>query len=134
MQAVADTGLLKALLDRNDPCHKWAVGVFPQHAPWATCEAVLTEAAHLRGAPQKVMLVVARGDLHVRFAGESETGRLLELLGKYQDRKMDLADAGLVCMTELDHTAVIFTLDRGDFTVYRQHGDQTVPCVFPAEV
>jgi predicted nucleic acid-binding protein len=43
MQAVADTGLLKALLDRNDPYHKWTVEVFPQHAPWATCEAVLTE-------------------------------------------------------------------------------------------
>ena len=55
MQAIADTGLLKALLDRNDPYHPWAREVFPQHAPWMTCEAVLTETAHLSGAPQKVM-------------------------------------------------------------------------------
>ncbi len=133
MQAVADTGLLKAFLDRNDPYHKWAVTVFPEHAPWATCEAVLAEAAHLSGAPQKVMELVARGDLRVRFAAEPEAERLLELLGKYQDRNMDLADACLVRMTELESAAVVFTLDRGDFTVYRKHGSQLVPCVFPAE-
>lgn len=49
MQAVADTGLLKALLDRNDPYHNWATEIFPKHAPWTTCEAVLTETAHLTG-------------------------------------------------------------------------------------
>ena len=95
---------------------------------------MLAEAAHLSGAPQKVMALVARGDLQVRFAAEPEAERLVELLGKYQDRKMDLADACLVRMTELEHTAVVFTLDRGDFTVYRKHGNQPVPCVFPAEI
>jgi predicted nucleic acid-binding protein len=58
MQAVADTGLIKALLDRNDPHHAWAAEVFPKHAPWLTCEAVLAEAAHLTGAPQLVMRLV----------------------------------------------------------------------------
>jgi predicted nucleic acid-binding protein len=134
MQAVADTGLLKALLDRNDTYHPWAVEVFPKNARWTTCEAVLTEAAHLSGAPQKVMQLVARGDLQVRFAAASEAERLLELLGKYQDRGIDLADACLVRMTELDRAAVVFTLDRRDFTVYRKHGNQPVSCVFPAEV
>jgi hypothetical protein len=47
---------------------------------------------------------------------------------------MDLADACLVRMTELDRAAVVFTLDRVDFTVYRKHGSQPVPCVFPAEI
>ena len=81
MQAIADTGLLKALLDRNDPYHPWAREVFPQHAPWMTCEAVLTETAHLSGAPQKVMQLVAVGVLRVRFAAEREAARLSELLG-----------------------------------------------------
>ena len=43
MQPIADTGLLKALLDRNDPFHGWAAQVFPQHVPWTTCEPVLTD-------------------------------------------------------------------------------------------
>jgi predicted nucleic acid-binding protein len=134
MRAVADTGLLKALLDRNDPYHPWAMGVFPQHAPWVTCEAVLTETAHLSRAPQKVMQLVARGDLQVRFSAESEAERLSELLAKYHDYGMDLADACLVRMAELEGAAVIFTLDRKDFNIYRKTGDQPVPCVFPPEV
>lgn len=134
MQAVADTGLLKALLDRNDPYHSWAAEVFAKHVPWATCEAVLTETAHWSGAPQKVIALVARGDLQVRFVAQAQAERLLELLGKYQDRRMDLADACLVRMTELDRSAVVFTLDRNDFTVYRKHGAQPVPCMFPETV
>ena len=134
MQPVADTGLLKALLDRNDPYHRWAAAVFPQHAPWATCEAVLTEAAHLSGVPQKIMQLIVRGDLQVRFVAEAQAGRLLELLQKYQDRRMDLADACLVRMTELERDAVVFTIDRGDFTVYRRNGNESVSCIFPAEI
>jgi uncharacterized protein len=57
--------------------------------------------------------------------------RLAELLGKYQDHGMDLADACLVRMTELESDAVVFTIDRGDFTVYRRNGKESVPCVFP---
>ena len=57
----------------------------------------------------------------------------MALLGKYQDLGMDLADACLVRIAELDPTAVIFTLDREDFTVYRKHGNKPVPCVFPAQ-
>jgi hypothetical protein len=40
----------------------------------------------------------------------------------------------LLRMTELERSAVVFTLDREDFTVYRKHGNQPVPCVFPAEI
>jgi predicted nucleic acid-binding protein len=85
----------------------------------------------LTRAPQKVMQLVARGDLRVTFVAETEAERLSELLGKYQDYEMDLADACLVRMTELEEAGVIFTLDRADFTVYRKNGNQPVPCVFP---
>ncbi len=133
MQAVADTGLIKALLDRNDPYHAWAAEIFPKHAPWLTCEAVLAETAHLTGAPQLVMKLVVSGDLRVRFAAESEAERLVALLNKYRDREMDLADACLVRMTELDQDAMVFTIDRQDFQTYRKHGRQPVPCRFPPE-
>src|ERR1017187_1062121 len=134
MQPVADTGLLKALLDRNDPYHRWAAEVFPQHVPWTTCEPVLTEAAHLSGSPQKIMLLILRGDLEVRFVAETEAKRLLELLQKYQDQQMDFADACLVRMSELERDAVVFTIDRSDFRVYRRNGNEPVACVFPGEI
>ena len=132
MQAVADTGLIKAVLDRNDPVHGWAAAVFPQHAPWLTCEPVLTEASHLSGAPEKVMQLVARGDLQVKFDAAAEADRLIELLLKYKDRQMDLADACLVRIAELEREAVVFTVDREDFTIYRKNGRQPMPCVFPS--
>ena len=80
------------------------------------------------------MRLIAAGDLQVRFAAEPEAERLVELLGKYHDRKMDLADACLVRMSEMDPIAMIFTIDRGDFTVYRKQGNHPVPCVFPGEI
>ena len=134
MRAVADTGLLKALLDRNDPFHLWAKDIFPKHVPWITCEAVLTETVHLTGAPQKVMQLVARGDLQVKFSAESEAQRLAELLDKYRDNGMELADACLVRMAELENSAVVFTLDRKDFSIYRKHGNQPVSCIFPPAI
>ena len=45
MQKIADTGLLKALLDRSDEHHRWAYKQFAAHAPFHTCEAVLDELA-----------------------------------------------------------------------------------------
>jgi uncharacterized protein len=131
---IADTGLLKAFLDRNDPYYPWAREIFPQHVPWITCEAVLSETAHLSRAPQKVMELVARGDVQIGFMAEPEAAQLAELLGKYQDYGMDLADACLVRMTELERDAVVFTIDREDFTVYRRNGKEAVPCVFPPDV
>ena len=44
---------------------------------------------------------------------------------------MDLADACLVRMTELTRRCKIWTVDRADFSAYRRHGRQIVPCEFP---
>lgn len=48
--------------------------------------------------------------------------RVQELLGKYADRPMDLADATLVALAEQLREYRMFTLDRADFVVYRAHG------------
>src|SRR5438552_2186534 len=60
-----------------------------------------------------------------------ELPHLLELCIKYADREMDLADACLVRMTELTRRCKIWTVDRADFSAYRRHGRQIVPCEFP---
>jgi predicted nucleic acid-binding protein len=72
--------------------------------------------------------------LAVRCVAETEAKRLLELLQKYQDQQMDFADACLVRMSELERDAVVFTIDRSDFRVYRRNGNEPVPCVFPGEI
>jgi hypothetical protein len=45
--------------------------------------------------------------------------------------RLDLADACVVRMTELTPRCKVWTVDREDFTSYRRHGRQSVPCEFP---
>src|SRR5882757_603485 len=48
--ALVDAGFLVALLSRRDANHGWAAAQAPRlPPPWATCEAVLSEASHLLG-------------------------------------------------------------------------------------
>jgi len=42
-----------------------------------------------------------------------------ELMRKYRDVPMDLADAALVRVAEREKLRQVFTLDRRDFEVYR---------------
>jgi len=55
---------------------------------------------------------------------------VLELMRKYSDGPMSLADACLVRMTEAFADPVLLTTD-GDFRAYRGHSRHAVPCVIP---
>ena len=50
---------------------------------------------------------------------ERDASRMRELMEKYRDLPMDLADASLVRVAERDGLTKIFTLDRKHFSVYR---------------
>jgi len=133
MTEIADTGIIVALLTRNDPFHAWALDAFRSHTPFHTCDAVLAEAGSFFPDPVGLLRLVSRGDLvlDVDFVLARETPRILALTAKYADQPMDLADACLVRMTELHRRCRVWTIDRSDFTTYRRHGRQAVPCVFP---
>ncbi len=136
MKEIADTGLIVALLTRNDPFHGWALEAFRACSPFVTCDAVLTEAGSFFPDPVGVLRLVARGDLQIDpdFVLAVESRHVLELATKYSDRPMDLADACLVRMTELTQRCRVWTIDRADFTTYRRHGRHPVPCEFPPGV
>ena len=51
-----------------------------------------------------------------------DLARMRELMRKYQDLPMDLADAALVRVAERERIHRIFTLDRRDFSLYRPDG------------
>jgi len=132
MTAIADAGLLIAFLNRNDAAHAWAVQAMQAHAPFLVCEAVLTEAAAVTGKPAAILRLVLRGDLRPQFElTPQNVARLVELLDKYADQPMDLGDACVVRMSELEPAATVFTVDRDDFAVYRRARRQPVPCAFP---
>ena len=130
---LVDAGFVVALLSRRDSHHRWAVAQTPRHQPpWSTCEAALSEAFHLlgvRGAPA-LRALLRRGSLRVAFGLTEQMESVVNLMQKYADVPMSLADACLVRMTEALSDSVLLTTDV-DFRIYRRHSRQVVPCVLP---
>ena len=50
---------------------------------------------------------------------DADAPRIRELMHKYRDLPMDLADAAIVRVAERERLRTVFTLDRKDFSVYR---------------
>ena len=132
VKKIADSGLIIAALDRQDLHHGWAAGLLQREPPpWFVCEPVLAEISASLGTPEPVLEMLRVGDLEVGFVLGDNTAEVLALVKKYRDQKMDLADACVVRMSERFRDSVVYTVDRTDFLVYRRHGRQTIPCVFP---
>ena len=123
---LTDTGPLVALIDQNDSSHAkcvYAVKHLPKGQLVSTWPC-FTEAMYLlfrdvgyAGQLAIWKLYQARG-LVLYDLGTDETRRMAELMEKYQDTPMDLADASLIASAEQLGIKRIFTLDR-DFFVYR---------------
>jgi predicted nucleic acid-binding protein len=131
--ALADAGFLIALLSGRDRHHRWAAAQSPQTPPpWKTCESVLSETFHLLGARGRPGLaaLLRRGAVVPAFDLRDELDRVVNLMHKYADVPMSLADACLVRMTETLADPVILTTDA-DFRIYRRHSRQVVPCLTP---
>ncbi len=132
-----DTGPLVAFFDRSDADHEWAKDQWAQAPlPMLTCEPVLAEAAYLlqeRGglAPERLLALFERGIIRVPFRLDEHAALVARLLERYRDQQMQLADACLVRMSELKRDCRVFTLDKGEFQVYRRFERQLIPLVAP---
>lgn len=118
-----DTGVIVALLDRSEKSHQaCAEAVRLLEAPLITCEAVIAESCYLLrslpGATEAVIENVAAVIFQVPFQLSREAVGLEQILRKYRDRKIDLADACLIRLADEFETSDILTLD-GDFEIYR---------------
>ena len=60
-----------------------------------------------------------RGGLEISSLDFGMRARCRELMGKYKDLPMDLADGTLVAIAESNNIQQVFTLDHKDFSVYR---------------
>ena len=134
---IIDTGPLVAFLAEGSEHGRWVTEQFKRlRPPLLTCEAVLTEAAFLlkrEGAEaDKLFALLERGVLRLSFTLGDQEPDVRELMRRYRDTPMSLADACLVRMAELHAGATVFTLD-GDFRVYRKHGRQLIPVLMPGD-
>ena len=118
-----DTGVIVGLLDRSEAHHARCVTALEGlEGPLVTCEAVIAESCYLLrglpGAAETVIENVERGIFQIPFQLSSSAQRVRNVMRKYRDQPMDLADACLVQLADELNTGDILTLDR-DFESYR---------------
>ena len=121
---LVDAGPLVALLDRSDPDHVSCQGILSSITDsLVTVWPVLAEAMYLlRGylpAQEALWEMIEAGAVEILPLGIDDIPRMKELMRKYRDLPMDLADAALVRVAERERLRRIFTLDRRDFQIYR---------------
>src|SRR5262249_44810230 len=123
-----DTGVIVALLDRNETYHPRCVAAIQElNRPLVTCEAVIAESCYLLrncpGAAEAILTSVDRGMFQIPFQLSRSVVSVQRLLRKYREVPAGFADACLIVMAEELGTGEILTLDR-DFEIYRWRGNR----------
>jgi uncharacterized protein len=121
---LVDTGPLVALIHEDDNEHRICKDTFLTFSePLGTVWPVLTEALYLLNfsweAQNALWEMIQVGAVEISPLGTDDVDRMRELMRKYRDLPMDLADAALVRVAERERLRRIFTLDRRDFQIYR---------------
>ena len=132
---IVDTGPLVAYLNQRDKFHFWIYQQLEQiNPPLLTCEAVLTEACFIvnrnGGNDEDIIEMLNQGWLSIPFNLQQESGIISNLMAKYTNIPMSLADACLLRMTELLPNSQLLTFDS-DFSIYRRYGKETVNIIIP---
>ena len=121
-----DAGFLFALTDSRDIWHSRALLAAPTAADgWITTWPALTEASHLLTTrlgtrfAQALIADVAEGALLVWEIPQAKIANIPDLMKRYANLPMDLADASLVLLAEHLGHGRILTTDERDFGAYR---------------
>ena len=122
---LADTGYWLALANPRDDWHAAAVAATRQLAePLVVTWPVVTETCHLLGRyggtnAQTAFLDLLRASVEIRAQGIGHLSSISELIAKYGDLPMDLADASLVVAASELRDGRILSTDERDFGIYR---------------
>jgi hypothetical protein len=121
---LVDAGPLVALIDRSDPHHETCKATLQALTdPLASVWPAVTEAMYLLAfswrAQDALWDLIATQVLALLPLDASDAPRVRDLMHKYRDLPMDLADAALVRVAERERLRRVFTLDRRHFTLYR---------------
>lgn len=126
---LVDAGPLVALINRNDPHHhacRQALEAISDGDKLGTVWPAFAEAMYLlrssAQAQSALWNMINGGGVDFVALGSGDCPRMRELMWKYRDLPMDLADAALVRVAERERIRRIFTIDRRDFELYRPHG------------
>jgi len=125
--ALIDTGVILALVDRNDGWHDACVQAYNHsRLPLLTTEAVLAEVFHLArrkvSDARGVWQLLRSGAIQMSEIAHGELSQIQTLMQDYADRPMDFADATLVHLAARERLGTILTIDHDDFETYRLPG------------
>ena len=134
-QVIVDTGILVALIDRQDQYHDWALEQLSSISPpLLTCEAVISEAwfllGRVRSGREALLLLLEQDQVKVEFDLNAEQVFVIALMRRYRSVPASVADAELVRMAELYPQSSVFTLDS-DFQIYRKNRNTPIPLITP---
>jgi hypothetical protein len=121
---LVDAGPLVAWVDASDEHHARCVEALKDlEEPLGTVWPAVAEALDLlRDVPtgqDAVLELLERGTVRLVPLDRDDVSRVKELMARYRDQPMSLADAALVRVAERDGLDRVFTVDRADFEVYR---------------
>ncbi len=121
---LVDAGPLVALIHADDREHGRCKKVLDSlHDSMGTVWPAFTEAMYLLSfssrAQDALWELIEMQAVQILSLDAGDIPRMRELMRKYRDLPMDLADAALVRVAEREKLRRVFTLDRRDFGIYR---------------
>jgi predicted nucleic acid-binding protein len=133
---LCDTGPVVALIDEGNLQHENCVptldslGSEDLITTWPCLTETMHSAYRIGGHPaqERIWECVAKGLMLLLTPPETEWRRVRELMSKYADAPMDLADASLVAAAERLRIRGIFTVDR-HFQACRIHDKEAFDIV-----
>ena len=136
MKTIFDTGPLIAYFCEGDEHHAWSVATLENRPqPLLDLRARFGgdgSPAELLHQPTEMLFeLLPHGALRVAMDLETELQPVAQFMAKYSDRRIDLADACLIRLSELFPAAEVVTVDRADFQVYRRRERKVVPFLAP---
>ncbi len=122
-----DAGPLVALIHADDRHHTSCKDALKRiREPLGTVWPAFTEAMYLLGfssrAQDALWRLLDMDAFKILGLDTADVPRMRDLMRKYRDLPMDLADAALVRVAEREKIARVFTIDRRDFELYRPRG------------
>jgi predicted nucleic acid-binding protein len=107
-----DTGVIVASLDRSERFHaRCADAIADTTSALVTCEAVIAESCYLlrnlNGAAEAVVANVAAGIFQVPFSLTRSAELVRDVLRKYSDSSIDLADVCLIFSRSIETSSII---------------------------
>ena len=123
---LVDAGALIALVNNRDRYHSNISKILAEYfGDLLTTWPAVTEACHILPAHLGPALLGWLSTSRWRTLGmEKAAPRMRDLMLKYADRPMDLADASMVWAAEQTGFRNILTTDRTDFEIYRTESGQ----------